>query len=148
VLIIKGEVPEHQLAAIYKPMIGFIVQGRKTISIGGDVVDLKAPAYFVIPTELPATGRVHQGSNGLPCLSMGLRLNQNALIDLLKDLSHDLCSEKDSICHGCHDISSPIQANHRPESNPIPKTIEATAGKKAFGFQRSLRIGRGLCGWL
>jgi AraC-like DNA-binding protein len=96
VLIIKGEVPEHQLAAIYEPMIGFIVQGRKTISIGGDVVDLKAPAYFVIPTELPATGRVHQGSNGLPYLSVGLRLNQNALIDLLKDLPHDLCSEKDS----------------------------------------------------
>jgi hypothetical protein len=65
-LIIKGEVPEDQLAAIYEPMIGFIVQGRKAISIGGDVVDLKAPAYFVIPTELPATGRVHQGSNGLP----------------------------------------------------------------------------------
>ena len=85
-----------QLAAIYEPMIGFIVQGRKTISIGGDVVDLKAPAYFVIPTELPATGRVHQGSNGLPYLSVGLRLNQNALIDLLKDLPHDLCSEKDS----------------------------------------------------
>lgn len=27
---------------------------------------------------------------------MGLRLNQNALIDLLKDLPHDLCSDKDS----------------------------------------------------
>ena len=86
VLIIKGEVPEHQLAAIYEPMIGFIVQGRKTISIGDEVIDLKAPAYFVIPTELPATGRVHQGSNGLPYLSVGLRLNQNALLDLLKDL--------------------------------------------------------------
>jgi AraC-like DNA-binding protein len=96
VLIIKGEVPEHQLAAIYQPMIGFIVQGRKTISIGDDVVDLKAPAYFVIPTELPATGRVHQGANGLPYLSVGLRLNQNALADLLKDLPHHLCSERDS----------------------------------------------------
>ena len=72
VLTIKGEVPEHQLAAIYEPMIGFIVQGRKTISIGGDVVDLKAPAYFVVPTDLPATGRVHQGPNGLPYLSVAL----------------------------------------------------------------------------
>jgi len=86
VLIIKGEVPEHQLAAIYEPMIGFIVQGRKTISIGDDVVDLKAPAYFVVPTDLPATGRVHQGPNGLPYLSVALRLNHNALVDLLKDL--------------------------------------------------------------
>jgi AraC-like DNA-binding protein len=96
VLIIKGEVPEHQLAAIYEPMIGFVVQGRKTISIGGGVIDLKAPAYFVIPTELPATGRVYQGSNGLPYLSVGLRLNHNALLDLLKDLPQDLWSENNS----------------------------------------------------
>ena len=96
VLIIKGEVPEHQLAAIYQPMIGFIVQGRKTISIGKDVIDLKAPAYFVIPTELPATGRVYQGSNGLPYLSVGLQLNKNALLDLMKDLPHDLGGKKDS----------------------------------------------------
>jgi AraC-like DNA-binding protein len=96
VLIIKGEVPEHQLAAIYQPMIGFIVQGRKTISIGKDVIDLKAPAYFVIPTELPATGRVYQGSNGLPYLSVGLQLNKNALLDLMKDLPHDLWGKKDS----------------------------------------------------
>jgi AraC-like DNA-binding protein len=96
VLIIKGEVPEHQLAAVYQPMIGFVVQGGKTISIGGDVIDLKAPAYFVVPTNLPATGRVHQGSNGLPYLSVGLRLNHDALVDLLKDLPRNLCNEKDS----------------------------------------------------
>lgn len=96
VLIIKGEVPEHQLAAIYQPMVGFVVQGRKTISIGDDVIDLKAPAYFVVPTDLPATGRVHQGSNGLPYLSVGLRLNHDALVDLLKDLPRNLWNEKSS----------------------------------------------------
>src|SRR5207249_5345242 len=96
VLVIKGEVPEHQLAGIYQPMIGFIVQGRKTISIGDDVIDLKAPAYFVVPTDLPATGRVHQGSNGLSYLSVGLRLNHDALVDLLKDLPRNLWNEKDS----------------------------------------------------
>src|ERR1700722_15801574 len=97
VLIIKGEVPEHQLAAVYQPMIGFIVQGRKTISIGDDVIDLKAPAYFVVPTDLPATGHVHQGSNGLPYLSVGLRLNHNPLVYLLKDLPGNLLNEKDSV---------------------------------------------------
>lgn len=97
VLMIKGEVPEHQLAAIYEPMIGFIVQGRKTISIGGDIVNLKAPAYFVVPTDLPATGRVHQGLNGLPYISVGLRLNHNALVDLLKDLPHEFSNATNSM---------------------------------------------------
>lgn len=111
VLIIKGEVPEHQLAAIYEPMIGFVVQGRKTISIGEEVIDLKAPAYFVIPSELPATGRVHQGSNGLPYLSVGLRLNQNALLDLLKDFPKNHWNEKDfrkfSACAATADFVDP-----------------------------------------
>ncbi|WP_411824353.1 AraC family transcriptional regulator N-terminal domain-containing protein [Leptospira sp. 'Mane'] len=89
VVIIKGEVPEHQLAAIYEPMIGFIIEGSKTVSIGDQVIYLKPPSYFVIPTEIPATGRVHQGPNGLPYLSVGLYLNQNSILDLLKDLPND-----------------------------------------------------------
>ena len=90
VLIIKGEVPPHQLAAIYEPMIGFVVQGGKTISIGDQVIQAKAPSYFVISTELPATGRVHQGPNGRPYLSVALALKQNSLADLLKDLPEDI----------------------------------------------------------
>jgi AraC-like DNA-binding protein len=102
VLIIKGEVPPHQLAAIYEPMVGFVVQGGKTISIGEQTLHLKAPSYFVIPAELPATGRVHQGPRGLPYLSVGLRLNQDLLADLLKDVaaddSHDNNSGRFSAC--------------------------------------------------
>ncbi|MFC6653400.1 AraC family transcriptional regulator N-terminal domain-containing protein [Paenibacillus rhizoplanae] len=33
--MIKGAIPHHQLAALYEPMIGFTVQGRKILSIGG-----------------------------------------------------------------------------------------------------------------
>ena len=86
VLIIKGQVPEHQLAAIYEPMVGFVVQGAKTISIGDQVIYAKAPSYFVIPTETPATGRVHQGQNGQPYISVGLNLNENSLLEILKDV--------------------------------------------------------------
>lgn len=96
VLIIKGEVPEHQLAAIYEPMIGFVVQGAKILAIGENIINVRAPAYFVIPTELPATGRVRQGSNGRPYLSVGLRLNHSAVLDLLKDSAKMLPSEPDS----------------------------------------------------
>lgn len=89
VLLIKGEVPQRQLAAIYEPMIGFVVHGGKTISIGGHVTLCRAPSYFVIPTEIPATGRVHQGANGTPYLSVALRLNHELLADLLAILPPD-----------------------------------------------------------
>lgn len=90
VWIIKGEVPQHQLAAIYEPMIGFVVQGSKTITIGDQVIYAKAPSYFVVPLEIPVTGRVHQGSEGLPYLSVGLSLNLYRLMDLLNDISDGL----------------------------------------------------------
>lgn len=85
VLMIQGEVPTHQLAAVYEPLIGLVVQGGKTISIGTQVVHLEGPSYFVIPTEMPATGYVRQAANGRPYLSVALQLDQKVLLDLLKD---------------------------------------------------------------
>lgn len=86
ILLIKGKVPEHQLAAVYEPMIGLVVQGGKTLSIGDRIIPAKAPSYFVIPTEIPVTGRVHQGPNGQPYLSVALSIHRSALLDLLGDL--------------------------------------------------------------
>lgn len=93
VVLIKGDVPEHQLAAVYEPMIGFLVQGRKDITIGDYQVKLKAPSYFVIPTELPATGKTYEGPNGESYLSVGLRINQDILLSLLNDLPQEQLSE-------------------------------------------------------
>jgi AraC-like DNA-binding protein len=89
ILIIKGEVPDHLLAAIYEPMVGFVVQGSKTISIGDHVIQAKAPSYFVIPIETPATGRVSQGPDGEPYLSLGLYLDHNNLLELFNDSPDD-----------------------------------------------------------
>lgn len=86
VMITKGEVPQHQLAAVYEPIIGFTVHGRKTISFGDQTIHSAGPSYYVIPTETPATGKVHQGDDGRPYLSVGLRINKNSLLDLMKDV--------------------------------------------------------------
>lgn len=86
IMIIKGDVPEHQLSAVYQPMIGLVVQGGKNISIGDQEIRLRAPSYCVIPTELPASGRVFQGKNGEPYLSVGMKINYESLHKLLNDL--------------------------------------------------------------
>lgn len=108
VLIIKGEVPEHQIAAIYEPMVGFVVQGSKTISIGDRVIRAKAPSYFVIPTETPATARVYQGQNGEPYLSVGLNLNENSLLELFNDspnhFGEEIVSPRVSACEATEEF--------------------------------------------
>lgn len=88
--MIKGEVPAHQLAALYEPMIGFTVQGTKILSIGERSTDLEGPSYYMLPVHVPATASVHPDREGRPYMSLGLMLNQNVLQSLLRDLPENL----------------------------------------------------------
>ncbi len=88
--MIKGDIPAHQLAALYKPTIGFTVQGTKVLSIGERSTALKGPSYYVLPVHVPATACVHPDPDGRPYMSLGLELNQNLLQSLLRDLPEDL----------------------------------------------------------
>lgn len=87
--MIKGDVPQHQLAALYRPMIGFVVQGAKVLSMGGYDITVKGPAYFLLPLHVPITAKVHPGTEGEPYLSLGLELDQDVLQPLLRDVSKD-----------------------------------------------------------
>lgn len=88
--MIKGDIPAHQLAALYEPMIGFTVQGTKILSIGGRSTTLEGPSYYVVPVHVPATASVHPDRDGRPYMSLGLELNQNVLQSLLRDLPDNL----------------------------------------------------------
>nr|WP_200860199.1 AraC family transcriptional regulator [Pseudobdellovibrio exovorus] len=95
-MITKGEIPQHQLAAVYEPMIGFTVFGRKTISFGESTVKAEGPSYYVIPTQVPATGKVDQAENGQAYLSLGLKINKQLLRSLLEDNSRRIQRSEDS----------------------------------------------------
>ena len=88
--MIQGDIPTHQLTALYKPTIGFTVQGTKILSIGERSTTLEGPSYYVLPVHVPATASVHPDHDGRPYMSLGLELNQNVLQSLLRDLPEDL----------------------------------------------------------
>lgn len=88
--MIKGNIPAHQLAALYKPMVGFTVQGTKILLIGERSIALKGPSYYVLPLHVPATASVQPGHDGRPYLSLGLELNQDVLHSLLRDIPENL----------------------------------------------------------
>lgn len=87
--MIQGDVPAHQLAALYKPMIGFTLQGTKILTVGERNTILKGPSYFVLPLHIPATGSVHPTSDGRPYMSLGLEINQSVLQSLLRDIPEE-----------------------------------------------------------
>ncbi|OYQ26124.1 AraC family transcriptional regulator [Pseudomonas mandelii] len=86
VAMVQGAIPEHQLAAVYEPMINLILQGSKSMTVGDRTLRYDPATYFVMSIELPAVGSVHPATSGEPYLAVALTLDPAVLAPLLTDL--------------------------------------------------------------
>jgi len=93
VAMVKGDVPEHQLAAVYEPMINLILQGGKTLTIGDQAYHYDPASYFVMSIEVPAIGAVHQAGPDRPYIGVGLTLDPAKIAALLMDLPAQVYAE-------------------------------------------------------
>jgi hypothetical protein len=58
VAMVRGSVPEHELSAVYEPMINLILEGSKSMTVGGRTLHYNPASYFVMSVDLPAAGVV------------------------------------------------------------------------------------------
>lgn len=86
VAMVQGEIPEHQLAAVYDPMINLILRGSKTMTVGERTLRYDPATYFVMSVDLPAVGSVHPAETGEPYLAVSLTLEPTIVANLLADL--------------------------------------------------------------
>jgi AraC-like DNA-binding protein len=86
VAMVQGEIPEHQLAAVYDPMINLILTGSKTMTVGERTLRYDPATYFVMSIDLPAVGSVHPAETGEPYLAVSLTLEPTIVANLLADL--------------------------------------------------------------
>jgi AraC-like DNA-binding protein len=84
--MVKGRVPEHELAAVYQPMINLILQGSKTMSVGDRTLRYDPATYFVMSVDLPAIGTIHAAEDGAPYLAVALTLEPARIASLLADI--------------------------------------------------------------
>ena len=84
--MVQGAVPEHELAAVYKPMVNLILRGSKTMSVGDRRLHYDPATYFVMSVDLPAVGTVHATPSGQPYLAVSLTLHPATLADLIADV--------------------------------------------------------------
>jgi AraC-like DNA-binding protein len=87
VVMVQGAIPEHELAAVYEPMINLILQGGKIITVGDRSFHYDPATYFVMSIDLPAAGSVHAAGTGEPYLSLGLMLDPACIALLLEDIA-------------------------------------------------------------
>lgn len=86
VAMVQGAIPEHQLAAVYDPMINLILQGSKSMMVGERALHYDPATYFVMSVDLPAVGVVRPAASGEPYLAVSLTLDPLLLSSLLADL--------------------------------------------------------------
>lgn len=86
VAMVQGAIPEHELTAVYEPMVNLVLQGGKTITVGERSFHYDPATYFVMSVDLPAAGRVHASASGAPYLSVALTLDPTLVATLLADL--------------------------------------------------------------
>jgi AraC-like DNA-binding protein len=92
VAMVQGEIPEHQLAAIYDPMVNLILTGSKTMTVGDRTFHYDPATYFVMSVDLPAVGTVHPAATGEPYLAVSLTLDPAIVAALIRDLPVQICS--------------------------------------------------------
>lgn len=93
VAMVQGEVPEHQLAAVYDPMVNLILTGSKTMTVGDRTFRYDPVTYFVMSLDLPAVGSVHPSDDGAPYLAISLTLEPAIVANLLADLHKPAAGE-------------------------------------------------------
>ncbi|GGF85823.1 AraC family transcriptional regulator [Azorhizobium oxalatiphilum] len=86
VAMVQGEIPEHQLAAVYEPMINLILTGSKSMTVGDRTLRYDPATYFVMSVDLPAVGSVHPSDADEPYLAVSLTLEPSIVAGLLADL--------------------------------------------------------------
>jgi len=92
VAMVQGEIPEHQLSAVYDPMINLILTGSKTMTVGDRTFRYDPATYFVMSVDLPAVGSVHPSETGAPYLAVSLTLDPAIVSGLIRDLPVNVCS--------------------------------------------------------
>jgi len=86
VAMVQGKIPEHELAAVYDPMVNLILRGSKSMTVGDQTLHYCPANYFVMSVDLPAVGTVWPAASGEPYLAVALTLQPAVIAALLADL--------------------------------------------------------------
>ena len=83
--LMVGEVPRYELDAVYEPMLNFVLQGGKRVTICTHVLDYDPEHYFLNSVDIPVSGQIHGEAPGLPYTALALTLDVPLITDLVAD---------------------------------------------------------------
>lgn len=148
IVMVKGEIPEHKLGAVYEPMVNLILDGSKTLTIAGRDYYYDPASYFVISVDMPATGIVRQTGPDRPYIGVSLSLDPARVAALLLDIpaQSDVAGQSGgySVCRMTPELLSAwlrmLQLMERPQDIP--------ALAPAYEREILYRVLQGPQGWM
>lgn len=148
VAMVQGEIPEHQLAAVYDPMINLILTGSKTMTVGDRTFRYDPATYFVMSVDLPAVGSVHSSADGDPYLAISLTLEPAIVANLLADLPKPAEGELYSPGFSVAPITSDLLDAWLRMLRLMDRPSEIAALAPAYEREILFRVLQGPLGWM
>ncbi|MDP2522796.1 AraC family transcriptional regulator [Neptunomonas phycophila] len=90
VRIFRSDGPTAKTPGVYEPIVCFLLQGEKQISVGSQMIRYQPMQYLLVPVTLPASGRVIKASSDQPYLGMAFNIDIKTLSDLVIELGDKL----------------------------------------------------------
>lgn len=83
VVLIRSDRPFDNPCSVYEPCVAVILQGRKRVLLGSDVLEYGADRYLVAAMDMPVKSAVIEAEPGRPYLAVALRLDWRELAALM-----------------------------------------------------------------
>lgn len=148
VAMVQGEIPEHQLAAVYDPMVNLILTGSKTMTVGDRTFRYDPATYFVMSVDLPAVGSVHPSDDGEPYLAISLTLEPAIVANLLADLPKPAGGELYSAGFSVAPVTPDLLDAWLRMLRLIERPNEIAALAPAYEREILFRVLQGPLGWM
>lgn len=148
VAMVQGEIPAHQLAAVYDPMINLILTGAKTMTVGDQTFRYDPATYFVMSVDLPAVGTVHAAATGEPYLAVSLTLDPVVIAALIRDLPVAVSGAPSSAGFAIAPLNSELLEAWVRMLRLMTRPDEIAALAPAYEREILFRVLQGPLGWM
>lgn len=148
VAMVQGAIPEHQLAAVYEPMVNLILTGSKTMTVGDHTLRYDPATYFVMSVDLPAAGTVHASDSGAPYLAVSLTIQPSVVAPLLTDLPKAAGGDLYSSAFSVAPVTADLLDAWVRMLRLIDRPDEIAALAPAYEREILFRVLQGPMGWM
>ena len=101
--------PSRPVPTFYRPMLGMVLQGAKSVTIGNRTLRYDPDHYFIGSIDVPASTIIIEASPGKPYVAVRLILDDGMIADLANGVPKPEIGKDDGVAFGIEKVTSPLR---------------------------------------